>query len=111
MQNPFDQSTYQVRFEWGADGLARLAPADIVVLVDVLGLSSAAIEAVESGVALRTDADPAAGDLVEAAASTGAVVLVGGIRNAGAVAAAVLAEQERRAARTSVSVVAAGDAR
>lgn len=111
MQNPFDQSTYQVRFEWGAEGLARLAPADIVVLVDVLGLSSAAIEAVESGDTLRTDADPAAADLVEAAASTGAVVLVGGIRNAGAVAAAVLGEQEQRAARTSVSVVAAGDAR
>ena len=109
MLHPYDQSTYQVRFEWGVDGLSRLAPADIVVLVDVLGLSAAAIAAVESGDTLRTDAEPAAAGLVDAAASTGALVLVGGIRNAGAVAAAVLAEQERRAARTSIAVIAAGE--
>ena len=36
-------------------------------------------------------------------------MLVGGIRNAGAVAAAVLAEQERRGVRTSVAVIAVGD--
>jgi 2-phosphosulfolactate phosphatase len=107
--HPFDQSTYQVRLDWGVDGLARLAPADVIVLVDVLGLSSAAIHAVERGGTLRTDAESHAAPLVEAAARSGAVVLVGGIRNAGAVAAAVLAEQERRAARTSVAVIAAGD--
>jgi len=110
MQHPFDQSTYQVRLDWGVDGLARLTPADIVVLVDVLGLSSAAIAAVESADTLRTDADPVTAELVAAAASTGAVVLLGGIRNAGAVAAAVLAEQERRGVRTSVAVIPAGEA-
>ncbi|MDF2508354.1 MAG: phosphosulfolactate phosphohydrolase, partial [Microbacterium sp.] len=28
MPSPFDQSTYQVRLDWGVAGLARLAPAD-----------------------------------------------------------------------------------
>ena len=37
MLHPYDQSTYQIRLEWGVDGLGRLAPADIVVLVEVLG--------------------------------------------------------------------------
>ncbi|WP_243075584.1 2-phosphosulfolactate phosphatase [Microbacterium sp. SS28] len=106
--SPFDQSTYQVRFDWGVDGLARLAHADVVVLVDVLGLSAAAIEAVEKGEQTATDAAPAAAALVEAAAQSGAVVVVGGLRNAGAVAAEVLAAQERRAARASVAVIAAG---
>ena len=35
-QHPFDQSRYQVRLEWGVDGLARLAPSDVVIVVDVL---------------------------------------------------------------------------
>jgi len=108
-QHPFDQSAYQVRLEWGVEGLARLAPADIVVLVDVLGLSSAAMRAVEAGDSLQADAEQVRAVLVDAAAGTGAVVLVGGIRNATAVASRVLAEQERRAARTSVSVIAVGE--
>ncbi|MFB8388220.1 2-phosphosulfolactate phosphatase [Microbacterium sp. NPDC055910] len=40
MPSPFDQHRYQVRLEWGVEGLARLAPADVVVVVDVLGLST-----------------------------------------------------------------------
>ena len=33
----FDQSGHRLRFDWGADGLGRLAPAcDVVVVVDVL---------------------------------------------------------------------------
>ena len=28
MPSPFDQSTYQVRLDWGTAGLARLATAD-----------------------------------------------------------------------------------
>ncbi|MEU1971647.1 2-phosphosulfolactate phosphatase [Microbacterium sp. NPDC019599] len=107
--HPFDQSTYQVRFEWGADGLVRLAPADVVVLVDVLGFSASLISTAEAGRTTEPDAVTAAMTIIEAAELGEAVVLIGGLRNAAAVAAAVLAEQERRAARTSVAVVAAGD--
>ena len=53
---PFDQSTYQVRLEWGVDGLARLAPADIVVVVDVLRFSTTVIESVERGADFPLDA-------------------------------------------------------
>ena len=41
----FDQSTYQVRLEWGIEGLARLAPADVIVVVDVLRFSTTVIRA------------------------------------------------------------------
>lgn len=38
----FDQSEYDVRCEWGEQGLARLAPACvIVIIVDVLSFSTA----------------------------------------------------------------------
>ncbi|KAA9089016.1 2-phosphosulfolactate phosphatase [Microbacterium radiodurans] len=84
---PFDQGRYQVRFEWGAAGLERLAAADVVVVVDVLVTTDEA-----SAIASASDA----------------LVLRGGLRNAGAVADAVLAEQGRRGARTSIAVIGAG---
>jgi 2-phosphosulfolactate phosphatase len=111
---PFDQSTYQVRLEWGVAGLARLAPADIVVVVDVLRFSTTVIDAIERGDDYPLDAAAHAisingAPVAEAAADGGALVLLGGLRNASAVAAAVLAEQERRGARTSITVIAAGE--
>lgn len=112
--NPFDQSTYQVRLDWGVDGLVRLAPADIVIVVDVLRFSSTVVRAVERGEDVPLDAAAHAVSIngaavAEAAARSGALVLVGGLRNASAVAAAVLAEQELRGARTSVALIAAGE--
>lgn len=111
MASPFDQSTYQVRFEWGAGGLARLAPADVVVVVDVLRFSSTVPDAVASGtvVTLADAREWSSNGAAVAASAEGALVLVGGLRNAAAVARAVQAVQERRQARTSVAVIAAGE--
>lgn len=103
------QSDYQVRLEWGDAGLARLAPADVVVVVQTLGLSAHALSACEHGadLDLTRDADAAA-RLARAAAAAGAHVVIGGLRNAAAVAAHVMAVQHERGARTSISVIAAG---
>jgi len=113
---PFDQSTYQVRLEWGVDGLARLAPAEIVVVVDVLRFSTTVIDAVQRRAHSPLDAAAHAVSIngaavAAAAADAGALVLLGALTNASAVAAAALAEQERRAARTSIAVIAAGELR
>ncbi|MFJ4224214.1 2-phosphosulfolactate phosphatase [Microbacterium sp. NPDC089695] len=111
MPTPFDQSTYQVRLEWGVGGLARLAPADVVVVVDVLRFSSTVADAVASGASIALDDALAwSRNGAAVAASAGdAVVLIGGIRNASAVASAITTIQERRQARTSVAVIAAGE--
>jgi 2-phosphosulfolactate phosphatase len=111
---PFDQSTYQVRLEWGVAGLARLDPAEIAVVVDVLRFSTTVIDAVERGEDVPLDAAAHAVSIngaavAAAAAGRGALVLLGALRNASTVAAAVLAEQERRGARTSIAVIAAGE--
>lgn len=114
MPTPFDQSTYQVRLDWGVEGLGRLAAADVVVVVDVLRFSSTVADAVASGATVslaeagewsRNGAAVAAA----AVATEGASVLLGCVRNAGAVARAIAVEQERRQARTSVAVIAAGE--
>lgn len=113
MPSPFDQSTYQVRHEWGAEGVRRLEPADVVVVVDVLRFSSTMADVTGSvpPIALA-DArlwSSNGADAAAAAQREGTTVLLGGIRNAAAVARAVLAVQERRAGRTSVAVIAAGE--
>lgn len=107
--DPHAQSDYQVRFDWGRRGFDRLAPAHVVVVVQTLGLTAHALSAVEHGAALDLagDDDPAAA-LALAAEATGAHVVVGGLRNAAAVADHVLAVQRSRGERTSISIVAAG---
>ncbi|WP_424935806.1 MULTISPECIES: 2-phosphosulfolactate phosphatase [Bacteria] len=89
----FDQSTYQVRFEWGIEGLRRLARADVVVVVDVL----------------QTAPSDGTDPIATAAHESGALVLQGGLRNASAVGTYICAEQVRRDRRTSVAVVARGE--
>lgn len=112
MPTPFDQSTYQVRLDWGTDGLARLAPADIVVVIDVLRFSSTVADAVAAGASVALDGALgwSRNGAAVAAAAGDAIVLVGGIRNATAVATAITTLQERRQRRTSVAVIAAGEA-
>lgn len=113
MLSPFDQSTYQVRHDWGAEGIRRLAPADVVVVVDVLRFSSTMTDAVVGGAGIElADArlwSSNGADVAGTAVREGTTVLLGGIRNATAVARAVLAVQEQRAERTSVAVIAAGE--
>lgn len=111
---PFDQQTYQVRLEWGVAGLARLALADVIVVVDVLRFSTMGTDAVAGGDVFAMDDSARASSIngaavSAAAARTGALVLLGCLRNASAVATAVLAEQERRGDRTSVAIIAAGE--
>lgn len=103
------QSDYQVRLDWGATGLARLAPADVVVLVQTLGLSARALDACEHDdtLDLATD-DDAAASVARAAEAGGAHVVVGGLRNAAAVAAHVMQVQRAKGGRTSISIIAAG---
>lgn len=110
-QNPdaLAQANYQVRLEWGEAGRRRLAPADVVVVVQTLGLSSRTISAAEDGRPLAASADPA-DRLALAAARAGAHVVVAGVRNAAAVAAHVLDVQRSRGERTSIAVIAAGEA-
>lgn len=114
MPSPFDQSAYQVRMEWGVEGLERLAPADVVVVVDVLRFSSVVLDAVAAGRAYPLDAAAHAvslnGAAVAAAAASGSGdVVIGSLRNAAAVAAWVLDRQHARGERTSIAVVAAGE--
>jgi len=103
---PHAQANYQVRFDWGVEGLRRLAPADVVIVVQTLGLTAAAL-AVEPGGSLASAHLPAE-PVLRAAAEGGAPVLVGGIRNARAVADHVLELQRARAARTSIAIIAVG---
>jgi 2-phosphosulfolactate phosphatase len=112
-ESPFDQQRYQVRHDWGVEGLRRLAPADVVVVVDVLRFSTTVTDAVARGETPPLDVSAHAlslnGAAVAAAAETGATVLLGCLRDARAVADAVLDIQRRRAERTSIAVIAAGE--
>lgn len=59
MPHPHDQSQYQVRFEWGREGLATLSPADVVVLVDTLSFTTAVDVATSLGVIVVPHGMPA----------------------------------------------------
>lgn len=125
-ESPFDQRRYQVRHDWGVGGLRRLAPAEVVVVVDVLRFSTAVTDQLDARQAAPRSSDLAAGEgvpldasahavpidgaaVAQAAAGSGAVVLLGCLRNARAVADAVLDIQHARAERTSIAVIAVGE--
>ena len=51
--DPFDQTTYQVRLEWGDAGVDAVAThADVVVLVDAVQFTTAVVVAAERGIAV-----------------------------------------------------------
>ncbi|GAA1706799.1 hypothetical protein GCM10009808_26020 [Microbacterium sediminicola] len=91
MPTPADQSRYQVRLDWGLAGLARLALADVTVIVD----------------ALETGAE--SDEVASAAAAAGSAVIRASMPTAAAAAQAVLDIQHERAARTSVTLLACGE--
>lgn len=90
---PASQGKYQIRFDQGDEGLARIAGGvDLVVWVDALADASAASRALPSSVVPDS-----------------AAIVAAGLTDAPAVAAWILAEQERLGRRAYVAVVAASD--
>lgn len=112
---PFGQAKYQVRFDWSSPGAERIVPgADVVVLVDALSYTTAAVIAAEGGADAAADASRGAGEahsetLAASLAASGAVVLAASLRNRTAVAERILAIQEQRGERTIVAIIAAGE--
>lgn len=90
---PASQGKYQVRFDQGDAGLARIAGGvDLVVWVDALADASAASHALPSSVVPDS-----------------AAIVAAGLTDAPAVAAWILAEQERLGRRLYIAIVAAND--
>ena len=114
MASAFDQSSYQVRFDWGIEGLERLHPADVSVVGDVLRFSTGATSGVEAGCVflfffrLSRNGAPIA-HAAAAQTQRGATVLLGSLRNRTAVADAIVRAQLARGGRVSVAVIAAGE--
>ena len=90
------QQSYEVRFDWGLEGLSSIAPgAGVIVLVDVL----------------RSETDAAASALAAAAAGFGVPVIAADLRNFSAAARWILDRQQALGRRANVAVVAAGERR
>lgn len=98
--SPDGQAKYQVRFDWGRRGAARItAGIDVLVRVDVL-----------PDAAVPTPAPEARFDDADLALAPAAAVLDAGFIDASATARWILAEQERLGRRAYIAVIATGDA-
>ncbi|MGR0221172.1 2-phosphosulfolactate phosphatase [Agromyces sp. ZXT2-6] len=99
---PAAQAKYQVRFDQGLDGVRRIGEGvHVVVWIDQTATDAAGGTAANAPLVPRGVLD---------AAPAGAAVLVASLRDAGAAAAWMLAEQERLGRRAYLAVVAAGRA-
>ncbi|AYG03032.1 2-phosphosulfolactate phosphatase [Gryllotalpicola protaetiae] len=86
------QTSYEVRFDWGIEGLRSTAPgAGVIVIVDVLS--------------------PDHGRWVADASPFGVPVVAADLRNYSAAARWVLAHQQQLGRRANVAVIAAGERR
>lgn len=94
------QAKYQVRFDWGLDGVAAIASdADVVVRVDALPAAPGSHPGPDAG----------SGALAElAGVPADAAVLAAGLTDATAVARWILDEQVRLGRRAMVALVAVG---
>lgn len=93
----FDQSTYQIRLDWGLAALRELAPAHIWVLVDAVPAHDSSL-----GDEIRSEVAAIAGE---------SFVVTASFANRTAVAEWILARQHDNGGRTSVNLVAVGDVR
>lgn len=84
---PPSQARYQVRFDVGDEGLARIGDADVVVRVDAFGTADAGVDV--------------------AAVPASAAILAADLRTRGAVARWILDHQVAIGRRVSISVITA----
>ena len=65
---PFTQEDFACRCEWGPDAVTALAPADVIIVVDVFSFTTCVDVAVSRGVAILPYAwnDPSAADFARA---------------------------------------------
>jgi 2-phosphosulfolactate phosphatase len=114
--NPAAQSTYQVRFDWGLDGVARIAPgADVLVVIDVLGAAWRVAEhgpdaADRTAATNHSVAPPLAPPIAKLLAAVPAQtsVLSAGFTTAHAAARWIVERQHALGRRTMIALVAAG---
>ena len=65
---PFTQAAFACRSEWGPDAVTALAPADVIIVIDVFSFTTCVDVAVSRGVAILPYAwnDPSAADFARA---------------------------------------------
>lgn len=112
---PFAQAQYQVRSDWGVAALTRVAPTDVVVVIDVLRFTSVVSQRVSAGGTVDV-AEMKARSIngaviceVAAALEHAPLVLAGSLRNASAIADAIVRLQHERGGRVNVLIVAGGE--
>jgi len=103
MSDPRAQSTFQLRLDWGAAGLTRLAPSEIVVVVDAIETRGGLGPGAGQGPTSATDLAVRASELPHEP-----TVFIASLRTATATARAVFDEQITRGGRVAISLVLVG---